>query len=76
MICPLTLTMQQASGTIKDLEDHIRKLNTVMKCCEANCALWNKKYQCCDEVARTIIIEKYLKEIVDKLGWLKNLAPH
>ncbi len=48
MICPLTLTMQQASGTINDLEDHLRKLNIVMKCCEANCAWWDvEKKQCC-----------------------------
>ena len=45
--------------------------------CEQNCEWWNKELKCCNEVAQTIIIEKYLKEIVNELAGVKiNLAPH
>lgn len=70
-VCPIfRAAIMIAQTNVAQKEETINKL---IRCTDI-CAKWNKEYQCCDEVARTIIIEKYLKEIVDKLGWLKNLS--
>ena len=35
--------------------------------CDPECELWNSEHKCCNEVAQTIILEKYLKLIHEDL---------